>query len=1354
MKKKILLVSVLICVGISIFGMLNASAAESGTCGTNLTYTLDENGTLTISGKGDMSNWNGSSNPPWHSSKKQIFNIVIEDGVTSIGEFAFDDYDSLTNITIPDSVTSIGRYAFDGCDSLQSITIPSSVISIGSDAFRYCDNLTTVNIADIVAWCNITWGTRDSNPLSYGNAKLYLDGKLTTNLILPDNVKQINNYAFTNCSSLTSISIPDSVSSIGIEAFWYCNNLTSVIIPESVSEIGARAFYNCKSLKELTLSSQITEIKNETFYNCTSLSSIQIPDRVKIIGLSAFKNCSGLTEVILPEGLTKIRNSAFYECRNLYKINIPSSVVTMEDNAFVFCYNMQEVYIADLSAWVGIDFETYDANPLHYGDAKLYLNNTLVSELCIPNGVEKIGDYAFTSCTGFNNVVIPTSIKQIGVGAFAYNPLLDIYYDDTSSKWKMINISTGNSSIDSAVIHCTDTSIGYAPESDFSAVNGAIIDYLGTANIVRVPEKIGGSPVTTIADSAFYGNSITQITLPEGVTSIGNSAFYNCKKLTYIRIPDAVKSIGNSAFYYCEALTSITLPDSVERIGTSSFRNCYALQKVSLSSNITSIPEYAFYYCESLESINIPSKITSIGNYAFSSCSKIKGIAFPDSITRIGTSAFSFCSELNTVDFSDNISAIGSDAFRGCTAITEIELPTALKNIASMSFYGCSNLKSVTIPSRVTYIDSSAFYNCYLLEKLDIGHRLSSIYSNAFYGCYGLKTIDYACGEEDWNNISVSSTGNECLSSATVNYKNTYLVDYNLNSGAGDVTYSIAKLGESITITDLIPYREQYEFLGWSTSTSSSTDILYNAGDSYTGTANTTLYAIWRRIPIVLYSGTCGDNLTWTLDDEKNLIISGTGEMDSYTFMEGAPWENYNTKIEHIKIEDGVESIGAYAFYGLTEHKSVSIAPSIKRIEESAIGHMSYTWTISSLYIYDLDAWCKMDVSKEWYDGKAFEEFYCNGEPITQLVIPETVSKINNYVFKYFDKIEQIVLHENVTNIGEGAFQNCWNVKSVNLPSKLQSIGARAFLNNSFEQIELPEGITRIEDYTFYACNSLKNITIPNGVVYIGEYAFNDCDSLESVYIPNTVSSIGKSAFGACNKLKNINIPASISTIPEYMLSSTDIEEIKIPLNVTKIEDYAFNSCDSLTNVYYEGSVNLWNKIPIGSGNNYLTKASFTFGNLDILQIIYNYNCEEPNYEQTVSPNTSVTISAPIPTRTNYKFLGWAKSANASKPDYKTGDSVSIATEDVTLYAVWQRIVVTNTSVISNIIMVTPTNAQIGDCIIAACYKEERMVYVDTYSYNGETTIPFIPNVEYDTIKIMVWESLSNLKPLSDVEEL
>ena len=309
-----------------------AWADDSGSCGENVTYSFVEStGTLTISGTGYMEDFTSSSKVPWNAYRSSIKKVVINNGVTSIGNEAFDGCTALTSVTIPNSVTSIENSTFDGCTGLTSIEIPNSVTSIGNYAFGYCSGLTSIEI--------------------------------------PNSVTSIGDYAFGDCTGLTSITIPNSVTSIGLCAFdgtaWYDNqpdglvyagnvaykykgtmpNDTSVTIKEGTVGIAGSAFSGCTGLTSIEIPNSVTSIGDGAFDDCTGLTSVTIPNSVTSIGKDAFYGCTGLTSITIPNSVTSIGEEAFCGCTGLTSITIPNSVTSIGEWAFYGCTGLTSMTV-------------------------------------------------------------------------------------------------------------------------------------------------------------------------------------------------------------------------------------------------------------------------------------------------------------------------------------------------------------------------------------------------------------------------------------------------------------------------------------------------------------------------------------------------------------------------------------------------------------------------------------------------------------------------------------------------------------------------------------------------------------------------------------------------------------------------------------------------------------------------------------------------------------------------------------------------------------------------------------------------------------------------------------------------
>jgi len=319
MRKILLALTVALFMSLCI-GNVCMAETQSGTCGNkgnNLTWVF-EDGTLTISGNGDMQDYTPYSEAPWYDLS--IERVVLQSGVTRIGNRAFHSCSDMTSIDIPDSVTSIAASAFSDCSSLASIILPNSVTSIGSYAFFRCNSLSNIIIPD---------GITSIEEAAFMNCRGL------TNIILPDSVTSIGKIAFYGCDSLSSIIIPENVTNIEASAFSDCSSLTSITLPDSVTNIGATAFSRCSSLTSITLPDGITSIGESAFFNCSSLESIILPGSLTKIEASTFSSCSSLTSVTLPNGISSIGTYAFRDCRMLKDIDIPSSVTSIGYYSFV-----------------------------------------------------------------------------------------------------------------------------------------------------------------------------------------------------------------------------------------------------------------------------------------------------------------------------------------------------------------------------------------------------------------------------------------------------------------------------------------------------------------------------------------------------------------------------------------------------------------------------------------------------------------------------------------------------------------------------------------------------------------------------------------------------------------------------------------------------------------------------------------------------------------------------------------------------------------------------------------------------------------------------------------------------------
>ena len=391
-----------------------ADVVKSGTTGECI-WTLYSDGVLTIRGNGSMRDYSGDyyNYNPWDPWGTSITEVIIENGVTGIGEFAFRNCTSLTSVTIGNSVIVIGKDAFSNCTSLTSINIPDSVTYIGFSAFEGCTSLTSINIPDNVRYiedsafekCTSLTSVNIPDSVTEIEYCTFSDCFSLTSVTIGNGVTYIHQSAFENCTSLTSVTIPDSVTRIGIYAFRNCTSLESVAIGNGVTIIDWSTFENCKSLTSVTIPNSVTSIGSSAFEYCTSLASITIPDSVTSIGYEAFKGCTSLASIAIPDSVTSIGEEAFWNCISLTSVNIPDSVTSIGEEAFRNCTSLTSVNIPDSVTSIGIN---------------AFWNCTSLTSVTIGNGVTKIGLRTFESCTSLTSVNIPDSVTSIGVYAFGY----------------------------------------------------------------------------------------------------------------------------------------------------------------------------------------------------------------------------------------------------------------------------------------------------------------------------------------------------------------------------------------------------------------------------------------------------------------------------------------------------------------------------------------------------------------------------------------------------------------------------------------------------------------------------------------------------------------------------------------------------------------------------------------------------------------------------------------------------------------------------------------------------------------------------------------------------------------------
>ena len=1248
-----------------------------------------------------------------------------EKPVVGIKESAFSGCDSITEVIIPDGVTSIGNYAFDGCVCLNTIEIPTSITSIGNYAFFGCNDLTNLCYVGIVEEFDaITIGEANDCLL---NANVYYDGyfnfrlleddtyeikpkdnlpsdivlpftyngkKITSiggyafygneklhSVVIPTGITNIKSGAFYDCINLTDIIIGDSVTHIGLEAFRNCYNLTSITIPDSVTSIGKQAFYNCSSLIGVIFDEniQLTIIEHRMFYNCSSLTSINIPDSVTSIEQEAFYACKGLVSINIPINVTSISWGAFQGCRNVNYITIPKSVGTIGSYAFSGCESLTKVnYTGTVDDWCRIGFTEQTSNPLFYTE-NLYINNELVTEVNITSGVapyafyncsnltsvtignnaKNIGQYAFSGCSKLTSITIPDSVTSIGFGAFSGCSGL------TTVHWNAINCTSAGS------------------------FDGPVFN--SCANIVDINI---GEKVTTIPGNVFKGlSSLTSIEIPDSVTSIGANAFYNCSNLLYLTIGRGVSSIGSRAFTNCDRLIEIYNKSTVNIYARNVYTDEIGESRLSTDENGFIIytdgeDKILVGYCGTATELILPAGITEIGDRAFSGCSSLTSIIIPDSVTSIGEYAFSGCYKLVDVLNKSNLSItvgstdygyvgyyaknvykqspeektyIDSDGYTiyvdgenkillnyvGTT--TELILLDDITEINQYAFRDCTNLTSINIPDSVTSIGNYAFDGCSSLTNVSFGENslLTSIGADSFWGCTSLKD----------------------------------LIIPNSVTNIGEYAFYYCSSLTSITIPD---------------SVTSIGDSAFNNCSSLT-------------------SITIGNSVT----SIGEFAFKGCSGLTSITIPDGVTSIGqqafYNcSSLTSITIPDSVTGIGDYAFYNCSSLTSITIGNSVTSIGRNAFSgcinltsivvdgnNKNYSYTDGILYNKE-----KTEI--------LFVLLTC-GPTIN---LPDTLTSIRDYAFYHCSSLTSITIPDSVTIIGDYAFSEA-GLNSIIIGRGVQTIGKYAFDNcSSLSNIIFKSNgnLESIGNYAFRKCSGLTSLIIPDYVVSIGEYAFVNCKGLLNVVIGDNVKSIGKNSFGGCSSLTSITIGNS----------------------VTSIGNNAFSNCKKLIEIYNKSdySFTLGNSV-IGGGIAYYAKNIYTptSGSSKLTTdsdgfIVYSDE-EEVILVGYVGNETDIIIPDGITTIWQYAFYNYSRLISIVIPDSVTSigdgafngcyslESISVpfvgATKDGTVNKKFGYIFGTESYFASYNISkfmlpvalkkVTVTGGEIYDSSFASCYE-------------------------------------------------
>ncbi len=1080
--------------------------------------------------------------------------ITVTKDTTLTGEFALKTY----TVSVAANNSSYGTVGGGGIVNHGSTTTITATPATGYKFVKWSNGLTNASVTVTVTKDTTLTAefaiktytvTVAANNSSYGTVDgggTVAEGSTTTITATPATGYKFVKWSNGSTNASETITVTSDLTLTAEFAF---------IIPEGNQEIPENPITetpaDSTSFRFSILSS--SEHKVEVSGYTGTSGNVVIPHKTTIddveytvtaVGDQSFRNNNTIVAVTIPNTVTNIKSNAFRNCRNLEYVVIPSSVTTIGEGPFCERNSLTAIYVdRENKNFVSVDGVVYSADMkrlVQYPCAKPYtvfeIPNTVerieygafsscpnLESLIFPNSLENIRWWAICGCGNMKSFVIPKSVTTIGGNAIRNCKNLTIYCEAESepSGWDSWWNYDERPVVWGYTSDLGDFTFNITSPDNFTV---DVTGYSGSNANVLIPRKVviegDEYTVTGIASGAFLNNNtLTNVTIPEGVTRIAYQAFRNCSKLTSVVIPNSVTTIGGYAFAGCSNLTSVTIPAGVTSISERAFMDCSKLASVKLSEGLTSLADVAFYHCTSLTSLDLPSTVTSIG----------------------------------------------ASSFEGCTGLTSIVIPEGTTSIGYKAFYNCAGLTSVKIPNTVTTIGYDAFWNC----------KDATIYCNLESKPEGWNSDwNRDGGTVVWNNkkwIVTLSANNSAYGTVegggTVENGTKITIKATPATGYEFVQWSNGSTNATETITVTSDVTLTAEFAEESTIPENPNDE--TAADS-TNFRFDILSSTDHTAEVSGYYGTSGNVVIphKTTIEGVEYTVTAVGDQafrDNYT-------------IVSVTIPNTVTNIKSNAFRCCKNLESVVIPSSVTTIGEGPFCERN---SLTAIYV-DKDNANFVSVDGVVYsaDMKRLVQYPC-AKSDTVFVVPNGVERIEYGAFSSCPNLKSLVLPNTVKTIRWWAICGCGKMDSIVIPNSVTSIegdGIRYCKNLTIycEAESEPTGWssawnyddrpvvwgyssgnqnnneeTPDSDFTFKIIDNNSAevtgytgtetaITIPQKVeidgneytvTSIGNKAFEGNDKLTAVVIPNTVTTIGDNAFSGCTELDSIVIPNSVENI-------------------------------------------------------------------------------------------------------------------------------------------------------------------------------------------------------------------------------
>lgn len=699
MKRSAMLFFTLLCALLFSQSALAAELVAEGNCynSTALTWTFTDDGTLTISGEGELPDTPTPAQIPWSAYADQIKKIVVAEGVTAVGEGAFYWCSAAEEVVLPESVTAIGDWAFGHCQALKSIVLPKNLEAIGANAFRDCIALSEIVIPDGVTTLGEA-AFRDCKALQSANLpaslttlerQIFMDcTALESAIVIPEGITAVPEAVFYQCEKLSGVTIPSTVTAIGEWAFFRCWALTALELPEGLKSIDGYAFRWCSALTEMNIPNSVETLGEAIFDGCSELVSVTLPDSLTAIPAAMFQECFVLADLDIPSGVTEVGAYAFARCNKL-KIDFLPQLTSIGAYAFSYCYQITELtlpaVITEIAEGAFHSCVSMHTLNLHEGITDIgpyaFYNCTKVKVLELPESVKTIGEHAFRDLEEIIQVRIPTGVELLGAFAFAScNDLENVIFLGDSTA--LTSGAFAENSADYPVLwgyagsgvekYAAAEGINFMPYGDsdsrFYGTCGEDLRWKLSEDGVLV--IYGTSPMdpyngqTVLAPWQFLSDLVTAVVIEDEVPSLSNGTFRGYPKENY---PGYIN------------MKRLTIGSGMTDLGAESFGECPALEEIVLS------PENSTYILQDNVLYSADGKRLVLYPAGRVDTSFIT----PRAVEVIAASAFRHADGLNQVVLWENLTTVEDRAFSDCTGIDLLTLPESLSDTGIDAFQDC-----------------------------------------------------------------------------------------------------------------------------------------------------------------------------------------------------------------------------------------------------------------------------------------------------------------------------------------------------------------------------------------------------------------------------------------------------------------------------------------------------------------------------------------------------------------------------------------------------------------------------------------------------------------------------------------